>query len=174
MTLALTVKEKTAALLFSAAATETLRLAVFSRPLDAEASKETVRLCRHKGELLAAFEKQMKDGKVSHENVPLNALEEILAQKIAAYRQTDIFSPLGEASYRISAKGKETLLGADALLKKIENEKGSFADAVNDTLSHKKNYILRGDEPFLYPLGITDERGRIHDKDSEGRCGQDV
>lgn len=158
------IKQKAVALLFSAAASETLRLAVFSRPLDAEVTKETVRLCRHKGALIAAFEKQRKDGKVYHENVPLDALEEVLAQKLAAYRQTDIFSPLGEASYRISAKGKETLLGAEALLKKIENEKGSFADAVNDTLSHKKNYILRGDEPFLYPLGITDARGRIHDK----------
>ncbi len=158
------LKQKTAVLLFSAASSETLRLAVLSRPLDAKVTKETVRLCRHKGALLVAFEKQMKDGKVYHENVPLDTLEEVLASKLAAYRQTDVFSPLGEASYRVSAKGKETLSGADALLKRIEHERGSFADAVNDTLSHKKNYILRGDEPFLYPLGITDERGRIHDK----------
>ena len=157
-------KQKTAALLFSAAASETLRLAVFSRPLDPSTVKETVRLCRHKGALLAAFEKQARDGKVYHENVPIEALEDAIAQRLEAYRQTDIFSPLGEASYRISAKGKEVLLGGDALLKRIENEKGSFADAVNDTLSHKKNYILKGDEPFLRPLGITDERGRIHDK----------
>lgn len=158
------IQKKTAELLFSAASSEALRLAVLSRPVDFSVTKETLRLCRHKGELLAAFEKQMKDGKVYHENVPMDTLEEVLLHKLSSYRQTDIFSPLGEASYRVSAKGKEILLGGDALLGRIEKEKGSFADAVNDTLSHKKNYILKGDEPFLRPLGITDDRGRIHDK----------
>ena len=158
------IKNKTAALIFSAAATETLRLVVFSRAVDADTVKETLRLCRHKGTLLAAFEKQRRDGKVYHENVGMDDLEAAALARLSLYRQTDIFSPLGEASYRVSSKGKETLLGGDALLRRIDAEKGSFADAVSDTLSHKKNYILNGDEPFLYPLGITDERGRIHDK----------
>lgn len=164
MTATLTVKEKTAALLFSAAAGEALRLAVFSRPLDTGVTKETVRLCRHKGALVAAFEKQAKDGKVYHENLSVDALEEAVLSRLALYRQLDIMTPLGDASYKQSAKGKEVLLGGDALLRKLEKEKGNFADAVNDTLNNRKNYVLRGDEPFLHALGVTDAHGRVHDK----------
>ena len=164
MTSALTVKEKTAALLFSAAAGETLRLAVFSRPYDTGVVKETVRLCRHKGALVAALEKQVKDGKVYHENLSIDGLERAVLSRLSLYRQLDIMTPLGDASYKQSAKGKEVLIGGDALLRKLEEERGSFADAVNDSLQNRKKYILQGDEPFLHALGITDASGRIHDK----------
>ncbi len=92
------VKNKTAELLFAAAAAEVLRLCVLSRPTDDATVKETVRLCKHKGSLLAAFERQAKDGKVFHENVPMERLESFFFERTSLYRQIDILTPLGDAS----------------------------------------------------------------------------
>ena len=57
------------------------------------------------------------------------------------------------------------MLGGDKLLRKLKNDadKPSFEAAI-ESLDREKNRILKGDEPFLISLGISDKNGRVHDK----------
>lgn len=139
-----------------------LQKIVFSKPLDKEIKKLTVRPCTHIDKLLFAFEEQMTDGKALHRNL---AAEEALAsveETVAYYAQVNIITAAGDAEYRRSKKGSEVLLGASKLIPLISG--ASFADALTETLEKSKNYILSGNEPFLTLLGISDKNGRVHDK----------
>lgn len=151
-------------LIFDTAAANFLRRAVFSRPENGDGSRVTARLCTHKGELLFATERRTADGKAYHKNIPLESLETELPALAAPYRQINLITSLGDAEYKRNDKGKAVFLGGDKLRRKLSLSAPTFADAVSETLDHKKNYILAGDEPFLKALAISDERGRVHDK----------
>jgi len=151
-------------LIFDAAAAGFLRRATFSRPENGDGSRIAARLCTHKGVLLLATERRMMDGKVYHKNISLEELETELPALAAPYRQINLSTSLGDAEYKRSDKGKSVFIGGDKLRRKLSLSAPSFADAVSETLDHKKNYILSGDEPFLKALAISDERGRVHDK----------
>ena len=151
-------------LLFDAAATGSLRKAVLSRPENGDGSRISARVCTHKGETLLATEKSTSDGKVYHKNLSLTGLEEALLPLASPYMQINLVTALGDAEYKRSAKGKEVFLGAEKLKRALKSAAPSFADAINETLDRKKNYILSGNEPFLKALGISDAKGRVHDK----------
>lgn len=156
--------EDVLSLLFDTAASGHLRRATFSRPENGDGSRISARLCTHKGELLFATERKEKGGKVYHKNIPLSALEAELPALASPYLQINLSTALGDAEYKRSAKGKEVFLGGDKLRRAHAAATPSFADALTETLDAKKNYILSGDEPFLLALGISDARGRVHDK----------
>ena len=158
------MQKEALSLLFDAAAAGTLKKAVFSRPENGDGTRITARLCTHKGEILFATEKHERDGKVYHKNISLDALEDALCAIASPYMQINIITLHGDAEYKRSAKGKEVFLGGDRLKRALAQSTPSFADAVTETLDHKKNYILSGDEPFLKALAISDARGRVHDK----------
>jgi len=151
-------------LLFDTAAAGALRRASFSRPENGDGSRVTLRACTHKGEALIATEKSTADGKVYHKNLSLESAEEALYTLAAPYMQININTALGDAEYKRSAKGKEIIIGGDKLKRALKTEAPSFADALTESLDRKKNYILSGNEPFLCALGISDARGRVHDK----------
>ena len=89
-------------LLFDTAASGVLKRAVFSRPENGDGSRVSARLCTHKGDLLLATEKQAKDGKVYHKNLPLASLAEDLLPLASPYMQINIITSLGDAEYKRS------------------------------------------------------------------------
>ncbi len=151
-------------LAFDAAAVGALRKLVFSNPRAKDGSRVSARLCLLRGETVLATEKQTADGKALHNNIPLSEAEAVIARLTEEYRQADLLTPLGDAEYRCGKKGNAVVLGERRLREKINAERGSFSEAVTDTLDRKKQYILQGDEPFLIALAISDKNGRIHDK----------
>ena len=141
-----------------------LKKVVFSKGESKEIKKITVRPCIHKGETLFAAEQLRADGKAYHQNFSeANALA-FLAETVASYAQINVITLAGDAEYRRSKKGTETLLGASKLHTAFSENGASFADALTETLERNKNYILNGNEEFLKLLGVSDKSGRVHDK----------
>jgi len=139
-----------------------LKKLVLSRPKESEITKITGRLCEHKRGKLLALEFSLPGNTVSHKNIPLSTLLEELFPLLDGYGQANLITTLGDAEYKISKKGKEALLGGDALLQRLDSEI-SPEDAIQ-ALDKSKHRILDGSERFLIKLGVSDKNGRVHDK----------
>ena len=157
------MKQKLAALTLEAAACGALRKIVFSKHTEGTL-RLSARLCLHKGEYILAFEELLTDGKALHRNIALENVEEEIEKLAPSYAQINLITSLGNAEYRRNKKGNEALIGEKELSRKLKESAPNFSDAVNESLDKSKHYILSGDEPFLKVLGISDERGRVHDK----------
>ena len=101
-----------------------------------------------------------------HENLSLTDTE-TLERWVASCGQVNLLTTMGDAELRRAKSGKVTLLGAGGLRRAWASE-GDFETAPKSlpiTGNNKeKQHILSGSEPFLVRLGISDERGRVHDK----------
>ena len=157
------MKNKFISLAKLSAEREILKKLVFSRPQKSEVTKVSARLISHRGRSFLNFEYSLPGNTVSQKNVPISELDEILSSLISEYRQANLITTVSDAEYKISSSGKEALLGADKLLKKLSSESPAFESAIEE-LDRRKNYILTGSEPFLIKLGISDKSGRVHDK----------
>ena len=157
------MQKKLLNLILSSAFAGVMRRLVLSKPTG-EALKVTARLCSHKGEVLLATETLMPDGKAFHKNYPLAEAEEAVSLLLPSYMQVNLLTSLGDAEYRRSKKGSEMMRGEKELERRLSAYTPSFADALCESLDQSKSYILKGDEPFLKELGISDKNGRIHDK----------
>ena len=134
---------------------------VLSRPLYDAPEKTSGRLCVFRGETVLSLEAAFRDGKVKHTRLPVPIPEEELRALLSPYAQVNLLTAEGNAEYRKTAAGKETLLAPRGLLGRL----GSVGIRLTtETLDRKKNRILSGDEPFLRTLEIADGNGRIHDK----------
>ena len=142
---------------------EIIKKLVFSRPLSGEITKVSARQVSHKSRRLLALEFSLPGNTVSNKNLTEATLHEGLSPLFEGYAQVNLITAVGDAEYKLSSKGKEVLLGADKLMKKIEDSKGAPERAL-ETLDRRKDYILKGGEPFLIRLGVSDKNGRIHDK----------
>ncbi len=142
---------------------EVLKKLVFSRPVDSEIQKVSGRLCAHRGRRILALEYSLPGNTVSHKNIPENNVREVVAELVDGYKQANLITTLGDAEWKVSKSGKEALLGAEALKRKLDGEAPAFEKAI-EALDNKKNYILSGSEEFLIRLGISDKSGRVHDK----------
>ncbi len=142
---------------------EIIRKIVFSRPISGEATKASGRLCAHRGKRLLAIEYSFPSGTVSQENISDGELEGRLSELISNHKQVNLLTALGDVEYKISKKGKEALLGADALNGRLNGNPPKFETAI-EALDKEKRYLLKGDEDFLIALGISDKGGRVHDK----------
>ena len=142
---------------------EVLKKLVFSRPIDSEVSKISARLCAHRGRRILAVEYSLPGNTVSQKNFTESELNGELSLLISGYKQVNLITTLGDVERKLSKSGKELILGADALKRKLEGNAPNFVSAV-ESLDKKKNYILRGDEDFLVALEISDKNGRVHDK----------
>jgi len=69
---------------------------------------------------------------------------------------------VGECEYRSSKSGNSTVIGGEKLLSVLT--KSTVAEKPQTANNKEKDYILKGDEPFLKFLEISDKNGRIHDK----------
>ena len=142
---------------------ESLKKLVFSRPTESEISKISCRLVAHRGRRMLAMEYFLPGDTVSHKNVSEESLFEELSVILEGYRQANLITTLGDAEWKIGKSGKEVVLGADKLLKKLSGEQANFEKAI-ESLDKKKNYILSGSERFLIKLGVSSADGRVHDK----------
>lgn len=136
---------------------------VFSRPKTSEIVKVSGRLVAHRGRRILALENSLPGNTVSHKNLSREELEGELALLLLEYRQANLITTLGEVEWKISQKGTEALLGADKLARKMAGEEQAFEKAIA-SLDKEKNHILTGGEDFLIKLGVSDARGRVHDK----------
>lgn len=142
---------------------EALKKIVFSRPVAGEAPKITGRLCAHRGRRILALEETRPGDTVAQRHIRCEEAAPEIERLLSLYAQCDLITPLGDAEYKKRPDGKEVLLGADKLMRKLTAREVSFPPAL-EALDRQKHYLIDGSEPFLHALGISDAGGRVHDK----------
>ncbi len=150
-------------IIISAFRAEIVKKLVFSRPVGEGAQKISGREVAHRGRRILALEYSLPGDTVSQKNVKEEDIPEVLAELIPGYNQVNLLTTLGDVEWKISKSGKTALLGIDRLARKLSGDVPNFATAI-EALDKKKNYILTGGEDFLIALGVSDARGRVHDK----------
>lgn len=152
-----------AELVLTAFRREAIKKLVFSKPLQGEISKVSARICKIKGGKVLAAEYSLPGNTVSHKNIADDELCKEIESLIESYGQANLITLMGDAEYKLNKKGRDVLLGGDALKRRLAGEAPAFESAI-ESLDKQKNYILSGDEPYLVKLGISSADGRIHDK----------
>ena len=148
-------------LTLTAAGRGLLEKIVFSMPRDPGVQK-AVGTSKNIGGPCLQIETFHADGKATHENLPLTPSgAAALSAVLRGYARVNLLTAAGTAELRVSKKGVATLLGGPALAAKLQKTPAVATTAGNDK---RKQYILRGDEPFLIRLGVSDKTGRVHDK----------
>ena len=156
-------KEELKELIVSAFSRGIIKKLVFSRPAAEGVRKISGRLSEIRGERVLALEYSLPGDTVSHKNLKLDGLAQFLGELIPAFCQINMITTAGDIEYKVSKSGKEAILGADKLLRKLSTDTLAFESAIEE-LDRRKNYILSGCEDFLIELGISDRTGRVHDK----------
>lgn len=171
------------ALLTDAARAGILEKAVFSKCRDRAVVRVvlTLRLVRNSIVLqaetfrqaeVAAVSGKAKPVQAGQENLPLDSpsgqTRDRLTALITACDQVNLLTTVGNAEFRRSRSGTETVLGAAKLRAALDAvpDSGNAAPRKIDISWHDrvKHHILTGAEPFLIRLGVSDANGRVHDK----------
>jgi len=153
-------------LIEKAAQTETLKKIVFSKPNGFELVKANVTLKAISGETVLQVESFHSDNKAKHKNLKIgeNApIEEIIGQ----FSQINLITTAGDCEFKRSKSGNTVLLRGEKLEKLLfaENDQVKAFARIDPASNNKsKNYILKGDEPFLKLLEVSDKNGRVYDK----------
>ena len=138
-----------------------IKKAVFSKPDD----KGTVRMTlTHRavgGKAVLQAETMRADNKALHENISVTDTAR-LGALTSCFAQVNLITTVGECELRRSKGGKHTLIGADKLMRAMGTENAPTVAAMGN--NREKSYVLRGDEPFLRLLDVSDENGRVRDK----------
>ena len=146
-------------------ATETgrLRSCTLYKSTEKELSKAKGSVKKIGGRAVLQLERFWTEGRLTHENVPLEAIPDVLPQYLGEqFRQGDLVTENGSASLMISQKGKVTLL-VKGELKQPETLETKAEPVANEN-DRAKQRLLTGEEDFLRVLGVSDEKGRVHDK----------
>ncbi len=152
-----------AELVQTAARTGKLKSCTLYKSTEKELAKAKGSLKKAGGEPVLQLERFWTEGRLTHENIPLDKIAEVLPGYLGEqFRQADLMTPDGSASLMISSKGKVTLL-VKGELKQAENMTAAAEPAASDN-NRAKNRLLTGEEDFLRYLGVSDEKGRVHDK----------
>ena len=141
---------------------EVVKKIVFSRPIGTDTVKVSGRLCAHRGRRFVAMEYSLPSSTVSQKNLKETELEGELSRLLSEFRQANLMTTVGDVEWKISASGKEALLGVDKAERRLGGQ-AAFETAIGE-LERRKSYILSGNEEFLKILGISDKSGRVHDK----------
>ncbi len=136
-----------------------LKKATLSKPSDGAVLRTVLTPRVIGGEPMLQAESFMKDNKALHKNIPERDLE-ALALLLSSYGQINLMTTAGDCELRRSQNGKATLLRGEKLQRALGGEVEVLAVRGNDD---RKQHILRGDEPFLRLLGISDKNGRVLD-----------
>lgn len=142
-----------------------LKKAVFSKPSHPNMVRAVATL-RSVGEnAVIQIEYFTKDNKALHKNIVLNesAFEAEMLSAVEEFMQINLLTLCGDCEYKRSKSGNSTVIGYEKLLNKLEAHSSAETSNILKN-NNKKEYILKGDEPFLKLLGICDQNGRIHDK----------
>jgi len=138
-----------------------LKKAVFSKPVDKEVIKAVASTRLVKGERVIQIETFSSDNKAFHRNLPMASAQGDISAICEGFMQINLITEVGECEYRVSKSGNSTVIG-EAKLRRALSESGDGESVISN--NNTKDYILKGDEPFLKLLGISDINGRIHDK----------
>jgi len=159
-------KQKIADLIFKSASIRVLKKAVFSKPTDKTLLKATVTLREISGKLALQTEFFHKDNKATHQNVYFNSdnVYDYLLSLTYDFFQINLITSVGDCEYRSSSSGKDTVIGGDKLQKAIVSDNSTDKEISIGGNNKTKNRILKGNEPFLIKLGVSDKNGRPHDK----------
>jgi len=103
------------------------------------------------------IETSLSVGRVSQENIKLDDIQAAAERYFDTFKKADLNDRGGSASLMISKKGTVSLLKKG----KIGEGEEKIAVKAND---REKNRLLDGSEDFLFALGVSDEKGRVHDK----------
>ncbi len=153
-------------LIQKSAASEILKKLVLSKPYNSEIKKSELKLKQISGELVLQLESFYKDNKAKHQNIRLDD-EDKLFSIVAEYGQINLLTTAGDCEFKRNKAGNSILLGGSKLEKALfEESTGNkhFAKIEIGKNNKQKNYILKGDEPFLKLLEISDKNGRVYDK----------
>lgn len=151
-----TTTEQFLTLIRQATQMQTLQNLVLSIPKGADAEKIRCTLRKMSENLCVQMEYKYSEGRVRQKNLTLDAFLEVITPQLSVFARADLHDSGGSASLMRSKKGKLTLLTHGVI--------GSGEKQVLSGNDRKKQYILDGSEPFLYHLGISNEKGRVHDK----------
>ena len=143
-----------------AAEKEALKKVTLSKPTDEAVAQTVIRPKQIGDKKVLQAESFMKDNKAIHKNID-RADKEAIGFLLERYRQVNVMTTAGDCEYRVSKSGKTVLLGGRNVVQKLGGDIQKVAVQGND---QKKDYILRGDEPFLKLLGVSDASGRVLDK----------
>lgn len=142
-----------------------LRKLVLSAPLEKEAPlRQSGKLVMHRERRIFLLETQYEGGRVSQKLIEPENAEAELAPLIPLYGQVNLLTSEGDAELRVNRKGHAHLVGDTKLGARLGGEEAPTVALDILPLENKKNYILQGDEPFLVALGVSDAKGRVHDK----------
>ena len=138
----------------------TLVSITFHSPIGGDCLKCRGTLRQIGGETVVQFETSMTEGRVAQENVTADGVEYAVEKYFDTYRKADLADKNGNASVMISKKGAVTLL-KKGKIGDSSDAKPADSGSGND---REKKRLLTGEEEFLRALGVSDEKGRIHDK----------
>ncbi|MBE6590192.1 MAG: SAM-dependent methyltransferase [Ruminococcaceae bacterium] len=150
-----------AELISRAACKGILKKAVLSKPKDSGTVRTALTLRLVGGRTVLQAETLRADHKALHENIEREDVERILSLS-SAFLQINLLTSVGECELRRSKNGKETLLGGEKLLRAMETAEAPTVQVSGN--NREKSYILKGDEPFLRLLDVSDANGRVKDK----------
>ena len=154
-------------LIEKSAQTETLKKAVFSKPSGGETVKASVTLKSISGETVLQIESFHSDNKAKHKNVKIGESEPIYTL-IEQFSQINLITTAGDCEFKRSKSGNTALLRGEKLEKALFGDGNGapkvFARVTPTSNNKNKNYILKGDEPFLKLLEVSDKNGRVYDK----------
>lgn len=156
------VRTSFAELIVGCARSGILKKAVFSKSCNKEIIRADLTLRKIGGRLMLQYETIHTDNKAKHLNIDIDSGSDTLSKIIGDFMQINLITVAGDCEYKRSASGKETVLRAGKIRDALAS--GTAADAEVIGNDRKKNYILDGSEPFLKCLGVSDEKGRVHDK----------
>ena len=138
-----------------------LKKAVFSKSVDKLTLKAIATTRLIKGEKVIQIETFTSDNKAFHRNIPVSSAEGDISSICEGFMQINLITEVGECEFRASKSGNCTVIG-EAKLRRALSDSQSGVELISN--NNVKDYILKGDEPFLKLLGISDVNGRIHDK----------
>ena len=139
-----------------------IKKATFSKPTDKSIVRAVATARLVKGEKVIQIETFTADNKAFHKNIPMSEARNELASTVECYMQINLITSVGECEYKVSKSGNSTVIGAQKLLTALSQSESSDTALMSN--NKVKDRILKGDEPFLKLLGISDINGRIHDK----------
>ena len=148
-------------LIAQAASNGVLKKAVFSKPQDSAVLRTVITLRTLGGKVVAQAETLRADNKALHENIAADATARF-CELCEAFGQVNLLTTAGDCELRRSKSGKTTLLGGDALQRKLQSNDAPTVKIESN--NRQKQYILNGSEPFLKLLDVSDANGRIRDK----------
>ncbi len=111
-------------------------------------------------ETVLQLESHLTEGRLTHENLSVAKVSQNVESLLEEFRRADLVTDGGNASVMINKKGDKASFVKHGDLNIAKEKKNGEAEGNN----RRKNRILKGDEPFLYQLAVSDNTGRVKDK----------